>query len=152
MVNPYPDQRLSRCPVCEQKTRQRKRPLLIHVDPLHLIALNYTCRYCPDCNLLIAHKHEIEHLLTELFRQHDPGAIGNDYLVLGTVEKSAWREGIEQPMGIAETRSHTSDFVTHYDELQMTQPGYYKVGQEPPIREPPSSREWVKVRRRFRRR
>ena len=30
-LNPYPDARLSKCPNCEQKTRQRKLPLLIHV-------------------------------------------------------------------------------------------------------------------------
>ena len=78
ILNPYPDQRLSRCPFCEKKTGQRKIPLLIHTDPLQLIALNYTCRYCHDCDLLIAHKHEIEHLLTNLFLQFDPEVIGND--------------------------------------------------------------------------
>ena len=117
MLNPYPDQRLSRCPLCEQKNRQRKMPLLIHIDPLHLIALNYTCRYCQDCDLLIAHKHEIEHLLTELFRQYDPGVIGNNYLIIGTVEKSIWREGLEQPKAIAEMLPHASDFATYYKEL-----------------------------------
>jgi 5-methylcytosine-specific restriction endonuclease McrA len=83
MVNPYPEERVSRCPLCDRKTGQRKLPILIHVNPQHLIALNYTCRYCPDCNLLIAHKHEIEHYLTALFSQQAPDAIGNDYLAIG---------------------------------------------------------------------
>jgi hypothetical protein len=64
VLNPYPDERVSRCPYCEQKTGQRKVPLFIHIDPHYPIALNYTCRYCKSCDLLIAHKHEIEHLLT----------------------------------------------------------------------------------------
>jgi len=152
IFNPYPDERLSRCPLCNQKSRQRKIPLLIHVDPLYLIALNYTCRYCPDCDLLIAHKHEIEHLLTELFRQRAPDMIGNDYLVLGTVEKGAWHEGVARPAGIEEMLAHTSDFVVVYEELRMSRPGYYRDDQEPPILEPPPSREWVKVKRRVRRR
>ena len=152
ILNPYPDQRLSRCPSCEQKSRQRKLPLLIHIDPLHLIALNYTCRYCPDCDLLIAHKHEIEHLLTEMFRQYAPDVIGNDYLILGTVEKRAWREGLERPKAIDEMRAHMSDFVVYYEELRMSRAGYYREGQEPPIAEPPPSREWVRARRRLRRR
>ena len=46
VLNPYPDERLYRCPYCGEKTGQRKHPLLIHIDPSHLIALNYTCRYC----------------------------------------------------------------------------------------------------------
>ena len=61
VLNPYPDMRVGRCPYCEHKTGQRKIPLLIHVKPMHLIALNYTCRYCRTCDLLIADKHTIEH-------------------------------------------------------------------------------------------
>ncbi len=146
MFNPYSDQRISRCPVCDGKTGQRKVPLLIHVDPLHLISLNYTCRYCQHCDLLIAHKHEVEHLLTTLFRQYDPDAIGNRYLVIGTVKKSAWREGMKQPKGIDEMLPHTSDFATYYDELRISRAGWYKADQEPPIAKPPPSQEWVKRR------
>ncbi len=98
VFNPYPDMRISSCPYCAKKTGQRKIPLLIHIKPLHLIALNYTCRYCAECDLLIAHRHEVEHLLTALFRKYDPAAVGNDYLVTGTVEKKAWREGLQQDL------------------------------------------------------
>jgi 5-methylcytosine-specific restriction endonuclease McrA len=107
MVNPYPDERVSRCPLCDylsarlRKTGQRKIPILIHVNPKHLIALNYTCRYCRDCDLLIAHKHQIEHYLTALFSQMSPESIGNDYLAIGTVEKSAWKEGLKQQQSLA---------------------------------------------------
>ena len=127
-----------------QGTRQRKIPLLIHTDPLHLIALNYTCRYCQDCDLLIAHKHEIEHLLTDLFRQFDPEVIGNDYLILGTVEKEAWRKGSKQLMVIDKIRPHVSDFATYYKELRLTQPGWFHTDREPPVMKPPKSQEWVK--------
>jgi hypothetical protein len=144
MLNPYPDQRISRCPLCENKTGQRKLPLLIHVDPAHLIALNYTCRYCPACDLLVGHKHAIEHLLTELFRRMEPEAIGNRYLIIGTVEKGTWREGLTQPKAIVDMLPHASDFADYYQELRVTQPGWYKANQEPPVMEPPPSREWVK--------
>ena len=152
MLNPYPDQRLSRCPQCEQTTRQRKLPLLIQIDPFHLIALNYTCRYCRECDLLLAHKHELEHLLTELFRQADPSVIGNNYLIIGTVEKSVWREGLAQPKGLAAILPHASDFAEYYSELRLTRPGYYREEQEPPVMEPPVSQEWVKTRPGIRRR
>jgi len=61
-----------RCPDCGDKTGQRKVPLLIHVEPKNLIALNYTNRYCYRCYMLIGHKHEIEQHLTELFSQINP--------------------------------------------------------------------------------
>ena len=145
MLNPYPEERVFRCPVCDRKSRQRKIPILIHVNPKHLIALNYTCRYCPDCELLIAHKHEIEHYLTALFSQLDPESIGNDYLAVGTVEKSAWKEGLKQQQSIDKLLPHASDFATYYEELQITRAGYYKADQKPPIAVPPPSQEWVKI-------
>lgn len=138
--------RVSRCPYCERKTGQRKLPLLIHVEPGHLIALNYTCRYCRNCDLLIADKQVLEHLLTGMFSQYDPEVVGNDYLIMGTVEKTAWREGLQQPKNIAEMLPHASDFAEYYQDLRMTQPGWYRADQEPPMMEPPPSREWVKVK------
>jgi hypothetical protein len=144
VLNPYPDMGVSRCPFCEHKTGQRKIPLLIHVAPMHLIALNYTCRYCQACDLLIAHKHAIEHLLTGMFRQYDPEVVGNDYLIVGTVEKAAWREGLQRPKAVAEMLPHASDFAEYYNELRVTRPGWYKADQEPPVMEPPPSQEWVK--------
>lgn len=142
-LNPYPDLRFTTCPQCGAKTGQRKLPLLIHVDPATMIALNYTNRYCKHCDLLIGHQHEIEHLLTEMFRRMDPGRIGNDYLIIGTVEKPAWRAGMKQPTSLEEMRAHVSDFK-QYEELRMTRGGWYPEDQEPPIMEPAEPTEWVK--------
>lgn len=146
MVNPYPSMRISTCPRCERKTGQRKLPLLIHVAPAHLIVLNYTCRFCHACDMLVAHKREVEHLLTELFRSLDPDSIGNDYLTLGTVEKDFWRESVKQPATIEDTLAHASDFKEYYKELRVTQTGWFRADVEPPIWEPPPSEEWVKER------
>ena len=61
-LNPYPQLRFSKCPDCNNKTRQRKLPLLIHVNPMRMIALNYVNRYCERCDLLISHKDEIDRI------------------------------------------------------------------------------------------
>jgi hypothetical protein len=94
--------------------------------------------------LLIAHKHEIEHLLTTLFRQLDSDAIGNEYLIIGTVEKKAWRENMQQLKRPNEMISQLHDFKRVNSEIRMTRGGWYGPGQEPPIREPPQSSEWIK--------
>ena len=128
ILNPYTDARFTRCPGCDQRMRQRKLPLLIHIDPMHLIALNYTCRYCPNCDLLIAHQDEIEGLLAALFAEREPSVIGNDYLVLGTVERQAWREGVKQPKDIQEMLEHLHDFK----EVHTIRPaGWYPADDEP---------------------
>jgi len=116
-LNPYPEMRFTRCPDCEAKTGQRKLPLLIHVAPHNLIALNYTNRYCRRCDMLIGHKDEIEYYLTELFKKYDPEIIGNEYLLIGTVEKKAWRENMHSPKPFAEMQACTSDFKS-YQEIR----------------------------------
>src|SRR5262249_50264347 len=73
-----------------------------------------------------------------------PTVIGNAYLIIGTVEKRIWREGVAQPKGIAEMLPQASDFATYYNELRLTCPGYYRAEQDPPVLEPPVSQEWVK--------
>ena len=142
-LNPYPEMRFSKCPVCESKTGQRKLPLLIHIDPENLIALNYTNRYCQSCDILIGHKHEIEHLLTDLFTNYNPSIIGNDYLVIGTVEKKAWRISLNKQKLVHEILPHVHDFKNS-DELRVTMAGWFRKDQKPPIMPPSPSTEWKK--------
>jgi len=146
ILNPYPI-RVARCPVCEGRSGQRKLPLLVHVDPHHLVALNYTCRFCRNCDLLIAHKLEVEGYLRDIFTHREPAAIGNEYLVIGTVEKHAWRESLTHQKTPAETFPFVHDFKRHCGELRMTQGGWRPRDQEPPVWEPPKSDVWVKAGR-----
>jgi hypothetical protein len=58
ILNPYTDARFTRCPNCGQRTKVRKLPLFIHVEPLNPIVLGKTCRYCPQGNrILITGQH-----------------------------------------------------------------------------------------------
>ncbi len=142
-LNPYPEFRCSTCPDCGSKTGQRKLPLLIHVDPKVFIALNYTTRYCRFCDMLIGHKHEIEHYLTETLSKSNGSLIGNNYLVFGTVEKKEWRENMSNQKPSNEMRHHIHDFKS-YQTIRMTMGGWFIKGQTPPVIEPPPSIEWVK--------
>ena len=109
-LNPYTDVRFTSCPKCSTRTRQRKLPLVIHVDPRNPVSINKTCRYCPTCDLLIAHKDEIEQQLALLFACHNPALIGNDYLVVGTQDRSDWRRGVQTPLTIEEMLDSLHDF------------------------------------------
>jgi YgiT-type zinc finger domain-containing protein len=92
-LNPYRDERFTRCPMCSQLTKVRKKPYLIHIDPRQILVLNVSGRYCPDCDLLILHQDVVEDLMVRAFQERDPSLIGNDYLIIGTVERRGWREG-----------------------------------------------------------
>src|SRR2546429_4412382 len=82
------------------KTRQRKLPLFIHVSPAQPVTLNKTCRYCPNCDLLIAHQDEIEDILSRIFTTLEPEIVGNDYLVIGTVEQATWKRTMQNQFPI----------------------------------------------------
>jgi hypothetical protein len=63
---------------------------------MQLALLNMSARYCPSCDLLILHQDKLEEMLVAALLPHNPDVIGNDYLVLGTVERKAWREARKQ--------------------------------------------------------
>jgi hypothetical protein len=109
-LNPYEDENFIHCPECDGRTRLRKLPLVIHVDPMNLISLNKTCQYCPRCDLLIAHQDELEAMLTELFKEHDPEVVGNDYLVLGTMDTEDWERGQQEPMAVKDVMEYLYEF------------------------------------------
>lgn len=91
-LNPYLDERFTRCPKCRRRTNIRKFPFVIHIDPQVLMTLNMSGPYCAACDLIILHKDKVEQLLTATFIQRDPSIIGNDYLIIGTVERTYWRK------------------------------------------------------------
>ncbi len=113
-LNPYTDIRFtSSCPSCYGKTKQRKLPLAIHVSDWGMVILNKTCRFCPVCELLIGHQDEIEGLLAQLFAELEPQIIGDDYLIVGTVERKDWRLGLAEPLSNAEMLAALHDFKDH---------------------------------------
>ena len=109
-LNPYQDARFTSCPRCRAKTRIRKIPLVIHVDPMNPIALNKTCRYCDVCDLLIVHQDELEVQLAHLFATRAPELVGNDYLVIGTLNRPVWQRSRENPVTIQEMLDNLHDF------------------------------------------
>ncbi len=141
-LNPYPEMRFSKCPDCESNTGQRKLPLFIHVEPHNPILLNYTHRYCSHCDMLIGHKHEIEHLLKVAFENTAPDIIGNNYLLVGTVENKAWKKNAVQPIPLNELSNYVHDFKGT-QTISMTMGGWFLNDKKPPVMEPPASTEWI---------
>ena len=66
------------------------------------MSLNKTCKYCPDCDLVIAKKQELEPLIQTFVQMHNPQHVENDYLVLGTIDKKLWAKGKHTPLDNSE--------------------------------------------------
>jgi hypothetical protein len=111
ILNPYVDARFTSCPKCNRKMGQRKLPLVIHVRPDHVIALNKTCRYCSHCDLLIAHQDELAAMLAAMFPRPGMALLPEeDYLVLGTLDRKQWKQGQEKPPPLADLQEYLHDF------------------------------------------
>ncbi len=109
-LNPYSDARFTRCPQCGKPTKIRKFPFAIHIDPRVLMTLNMSGPYCPKCDLIILHRDNVESLLTAAFVQRDPSIVGNDYLIVGTVERTYWRKASTQGGSYQELFDNLHDF------------------------------------------
>ena len=94
--NPYEDCAFTRCPKCDNKTKIRKFPLVVHIDPHQMLLLNKECEYCPSCDLIIIKKKQFEQLLAINFRQINPDIADNNYLVMGVVERKDWKESLKR--------------------------------------------------------
>ena len=115
-LNPHKEMRCTKCPRCEKRTRLRKFALLIGVEEFGLMVLGKTCRYCPACDFIIAHQDELEALLAAGFATYEPEVIGNNYYVIGTVERKTWRKGMHDPItSTNELLGHAADFEKEFD-------------------------------------
>jgi hypothetical protein len=111
LLNPFRDRRFAICPNCDGRTLLRKVPLVVHVDPINPVVINKSCRYCPACELLIAHQDEVEAELAALFARRAPDLVGNSYLLLGTLDRDVWKRGVAEPLAIQEMVEQLYDFV-----------------------------------------
>src|SRR5688500_5343032 len=116
ILNQHQDTRLSKCPLCQKLTYPRKFVLFIHIDSWGPMALGKTCKYCSRCELIMAHQDELEAQLAYSFSTIAPEIIGNDYLVIGTVDKRIWKQGLKGSSGeLGEMLNHIADFKKVYD-------------------------------------
>ena len=130
ILNRYQDERLSKCPIYHKPTHARKFALFIHVDGWGPMALGKTAKYCSPCELIMIHQHELEADLAENFRRLAPGVIGNDYLVIGTLEKKIWRQGMKGAgTELNEILKSVADFKEVY-KLEVKPAGWRRADEE----------------------
>lgn len=119
-LNPYEDARFTRCPQCTEKTKVRKYPFGIHIDPEIFLILNMSGRYCTDCDLIILHEDKVETLMVLTFEKTAPHIIGNDYLILGTVERNQFHKASKE----GGTSKDFFDNLHDFKEVVTFEPNY----------------------------
>lgn len=108
-LNPYLDCRFTTCPICERSMRQRKLLLVVDLnEPKTPMALEKMCRYCPECDLLIAHENEMNESLSDLF--DGKKITTDDYMVIGTLDRRFWKKDMNTPLSPEDIIDNRHDF------------------------------------------
>ncbi len=129
LLNPYSDVRLSKCPRCGRLTHLRKFALFVHVEGYGPLVLGKTCRYCTPCELVIAHRDELEAELARGPARLRPEAAEDQYFVVGTVDREAWKKGLTgSGMQLGEGIEHLADFKKYLD--LHVEPGGWRPAEE----------------------
>ena len=109
-LNTYQDTRFTTCPRCKGKTRSRKFSLVVNVNPKNAIIVDKICRFCNACDLLIVHQDQLEEQLATEFMTINPEVIGNDYQVIGTIDRAEWNQGKQDPLSVERVIEYLHDF------------------------------------------
>jgi tetratricopeptide (TPR) repeat protein len=109
-LNSYQDARFTTCPHCNIKTQSRKFSLVVNIHPNQTIVIEHICRFCNTCDLLILHQDELEDQLVTTMTTINPEIIGNDYQVVGTLEREEWNQGKQDPSSYGRVVEYLHDF------------------------------------------
>ena len=99
---------------------------------------------------MITHQDELEHWLTVSFQERVPEIVGNDYLILGTVDKATWRKQNKESIPMGELPAYLHDFK-EYLQISRSPGGWYPEDDVPDISEMnrPRLRKLVEVPKKF---
>ncbi|HEX6711467.1 MAG TPA: hypothetical protein VF068_14140 [Rubrobacter sp.] len=85
--------------------------LFIYIVGFGPMALGKTCRFCTLCELIVVHQDELERELTTTLESRAPAVIGNEYMILGTMDRKVWRRCLEDaPTVTGDIFDHIADF------------------------------------------
>jgi hypothetical protein len=91
-LNPYPSERFKQCPSCGDPTYPRNRTLLVQIASDTVMPVSTTCEYCSNCDLLIAHRREIETELNDISDAEVEFGVDAPILVLGMLDRTRLRQ------------------------------------------------------------
>lgn len=111
--------RYTRCPACDELTKQRIRRLTVFLEPNAILVSRQQCRYCPHDDLLIAHADQIEASLERVLQESHADLIGNDYVVVGDVAAHIVKRRGDGPIQPDWVQTHT---VLFREQRQYPEP------------------------------
>ena len=128
-LNPFDEYKWTKCPNCEAKTKLRKYCLTISYNDeekkaRQLLSLNKSCKFCPDCQLIIAHKSEIDTFVARLVESLGLRFNADNCFVFGTMDRKHWKKGQQEAMSPASALEIISPFKNVWN-FKVRPAGWY---------------------------
>jgi hypothetical protein len=128
-LNPFEEYKWTRCPNCNAKTKLRKYCLVIAFGEKSksgttFLTLNKSCKFCPECELVIASKFEIESHLYQLCAESGRHYVADDFFIFGTMDRKDWLQQQQKPTDFDAFEKAIHPFVDAL-EFEVKPGGWY---------------------------
>ena len=142
-LNPHDEYKWTKCPKCDSKTKVRKFCLVIHYKEKtqkprwknlfknkfsQILSLNKSCKFCPNCELIIGQKSDLDILISNVIIQLNNQFHPDSYLILGTMDKKEWLRNQKEPIHPAEALNLIYHFKDVWD-FDIQPAGWYFDGK-----------------------
>ena len=97
-------------------------------DFQQVISLNKTCKFCPDCELIIGQKSDIEELIKPAIAHFGMKYSSDNYLVFGTIDRKDWKRCQKELCQPSEILGLTWPFIDILD-FEVKPAGWYFDGE-----------------------
>ncbi len=77
------------------------------IQPLQPLQVQQVRQVRQTC---LIHQDDVEHFLASFLSEEKPEVVGNDYLVIGTLDRPAWKRGTQQQLSLQEMLDELHDF------------------------------------------
>lgn len=94
------------------------------------MVLGKTCKYCARCEIVMCDQDQLEAELAHAFAIRAPHALGREYFVAGTVDRTTWQAGLQGTSELDDFLPHVADFK-RFRGLSVQPGGWYAEGHEP---------------------
>jgi tetratricopeptide (TPR) repeat protein len=102
------------CPRCEQKTKPRRREVVVVVEPDEWMSAHVACQHCEDCDVLSIMTSDLEKGFKNVMRSRKIDRVRRDHLAVGIVDPSATAK---RPPGAADRRWLEDHLLRWRDEI-----------------------------------
>ena len=123
-LNKYVDYGATKCTNCDTPTKIRKFPLFISYANKYTITLNLPCKFCTNCELIIAKKNIADEFLKKAIEKIKIKFEPDNYEIIGTIDRKTFWKHNKRTISDLEIFDKIAPFIEILD-FEIQPAGWY---------------------------